>query len=365
MIFVNGAPFDAHSSSSSSSTSSQVIELGTSAYEQGSATLRALMKDPALVSASNSFKDRPMRKFKIPVIPEESGPGTSAKTKWVYLFQREYATVDPALVDFVGTDEATTCVGVAITNRRNRLTSVAHMDSPDIVNMGLNQMLSSFTDCCSNDDLDVHIIGGFEDFLPNHDNESSSSESEANLDGYSFPLCSTIVETLKTREEKFHLQTLCVLTHNTRRDFEGNAYPIFNGLVVETSTGSVFPASFDTTSRCPDEIVRRIRVTASFEDHEWDHKLLETYNTQTDRFVIAPCRWTPRQAVIARSLTHLSESEVLQICSTSPAAEAPDFVENERRKWDYLIQHPDWRSTFPREQPRVFERTADGGWKRC
>lgn len=60
---------------------------------------------------------------------------------------------------------------------------------------------------------------------------------------------------------------------------------------VETSTGSAIPASFDRTSRCPDEIVRRIRVTASYEDHSWNGKLLESYDTQTDRFIIAPCCW--------------------------------------------------------------------------
>ncbi|CAK9168765.1 unnamed protein product [Ilex paraguariensis] len=97
-----------------------------------------------------------------------------------------------------------------------------------------------------------------------------------------------------------------------------------NSLVkVETSTGSVFPASFDRTSRCPDEIVRRIRVTVCFEDPHWTGRLLETYDTQTDRFVIAPCTW----------------------------------------KWDYLFQHPDWREAFPLRQPRVFER-ASGSWRR-
>jgi hypothetical protein len=35
----------------------------------------------------------------------------------------------------------------------------------------------------------------------------------------------------------------------------------FNNFQVETSTGLVTPACFDRTSRCPDEIVRRIRVT--------------------------------------------------------------------------------------------------------
>lgn len=60
---------------------------------------------------------------------------------------------------------------------------------------------------------------------------------------------------------------------------------------VKTSDGSVFPASFDSTSRCPDEIVRRIRLSSSYEDPSWEGRLLETYETQTDQFRIEPCRW--------------------------------------------------------------------------
>ncbi|KAM4073086.1 hypothetical protein ACB094_11G190500 [Castanea mollissima] len=43
---------------------------------------------------------------------------------------------------FVGTDEATTCVCLVIHHKQNRMTSVAHMDSPNIVDMGLSQMSS-------------------------------------------------------------------------------------------------------------------------------------------------------------------------------------------------------------------------------
>lgn len=64
--------------------------------KQGSDTLVALMEHPTLLSASNSFKATPERKF---LVPEESVTERSAQSKWVYLFQREYATVYPALVD--------------------------------------------------------------------------------------------------------------------------------------------------------------------------------------------------------------------------------------------------------------------------
>lgn len=340
MIFVDGIPFSTHSSSTS--------------HSQGVEILFSLLENPILVSASTSFKANPDKKFSV-----------SERSKWVYLFQREYATVDPAFVDFVGTDEATTCVGVVIRNPRNGMTSVSHMDSPKIVETGLSQMLSLLVDNSLETEFDVHLIGGFEEVSPQLNDGSIESENDEDLGGYSIPLCSKIVDTLCSREEKFHIRTTCVLGHNTKRDSDGNTYPIFNGFVVETATGTVIPASFDRSSRCPDEIVRRIRVSVSYEDSSWNGKLLETYETATDSFRISPCCWTRRQYHIALSLQHYSDSEILSICSTSPTAEGPDFVDDLRRKWNYIIEHPHWTETFPKRQPRIFTRSADGKWKRC
>ena len=64
---------------------------------------------------------------------------------------------------------------------------------------------------------------------------SSISEGNVRLDGYSFPLCRKIVETMQKRQENFHVRTLCVLGHNTKNDSQGNAYPIFNGFLVSSS----------------------------------------------------------------------------------------------------------------------------------
>lgn len=110
---------------------------------------------------------------------------------------------------------------------------------------------------------------------------------------------------------------------------------------------------------------------------------------------------------MASVLQHLPDSEILQECSTSPSAEAPDFVYNQRRlknfeeclgylfadtafeffplqnvvcnctmnyflteesfvcccrQWDYLIQHPNWNETFVTGKARVFKRVSGGGW---
>lgn len=46
------------------------------------------------------------------------------------------------------------------------------------------------------------------------------------------PLCSKIVEALQSRQENFHIQTLCVLRHNTVRASGGDAHPIVSGFMV-------------------------------------------------------------------------------------------------------------------------------------
>ncbi|CAI0428202.1 unnamed protein product [Linum tenue] len=338
MIFVDGNPFPATSS------------------RQGKEVMFGLMEHPAVVAASDAFKSFPERKFSV-----LEDPGLQDR-RWVYLFQREYATVDPSLVEFIGTDEATTCVGVVIRNQKNGMISVTHMDSPKVVSIGLKQMLLQLAAHDSDAEYDVHIVGAFDDVTPNYASSPSTTKQSSKLDGYSLPLCTKVVEALGKRQERFHMRTLFILGHNTKWDAQNIAYPIFNGLLVETSTGSVFPACFDRTTRCPDEVVRRIRVSASYEDPTWKGKLLDTYDTRTDQFVIAPCSWSFYQLNVAFALQNLSDEEILLQCSTSPSAEGPDFVNNLKRQWEYLFRHPKWQETFPRRQARVFVRSANGNW---
>ncbi|KAL8262520.1 hypothetical protein R6Q59_023869 [Mikania micrantha] len=326
MIYVNGVQFLSDSSS-------------------GHEMVISLLEHPDLVSASRSFCVIPERKLSISEEPVQA--------KSVYVFQREYATVDPALVEIVGTDEATTCVGMVIRNCVTGMTCVAHLDSPDVVATGIFQMMSQVSDSANNDIvLDVHLVGGFEDSAP----------QENSVEGYSFPLCMKIVETLAQSVFKFEIRNFQVLKHNTRRDSKGNAYPIFHGLVVETSSGLVIPACFDASTRCPDDIIRRIRLSASFEDPRRSGRLLDTYETQTDRFVITPFTWTNQLVHYALLMRHRSDPEILLSTSTSPLAEGPDYVHNQKRVWDYLIQHPNSRLVFRSKLARVFERGGNMSW---
>lgn len=43
------------------------------------------------------------------------------------------------------------------------MTSVAHIDSPNVVEGGLSQMLADLVDPTIEAEFDVHLIGGYED----------------------------------------------------------------------------------------------------------------------------------------------------------------------------------------------------------
>ncbi|KAH9302332.1 hypothetical protein KI387_013915, partial [Taxus chinensis] len=309
-----------------------------------------LLQHPSLTAKTNAFKSLSETIIKLPIDPTSVG-SESSSVKFVYVFQREYATVNPSYVELVGTDEATTCVGLVISNRTTRMTSVAHFDSEERVKWGFLQMLSGVV--CTEKDavLDVHLIGGFDDTRERffnkvfknenivvkntHSSVSTLTTHQYNeklvLDGYSWPLCLRIVEALQGMHHHFHLQTFCILNHNTSAGPKGLVCPIVRGFVVNTVTGNIMPASFDRSARCPDEVVRRIRVSFSFEDPTWKGRLLETYDTQSDRFVIAPCKWSPTWKYYAAKLLKLSDSELLLQTSTSPDVENPDFADAERR----------------------------------
>ncbi|XP_025810911.1 protein N-terminal asparagine amidohydrolase isoform X2 [Panicum hallii] len=287
MLLVDGEPVLSTSAAAASRTGAVGVEL-----------VAALAGHPGLRDAADRLKATSETRI---------SAGREGAPRHVYVFQREYATVDPARVE-------------------------------------------------------VHLIGGFSDASTKV--VRSSGKKHIKQEGYSYPLCCKIVEVLHKSQQQFHLRSFCVLENNTTTDSLGNTLPVIGGFVVQTTSGVVTPASFDMNSRCPDEVVRRIRVSVCSYDPTWQGRLLETYDTQCDVFRIAPACWMPNWADIASSLNQLSDSEVLMQCSTSPAAEPPHFVENERRIWKYLINNPDWEETFPKHKPRVFHRTSDGSWSR-
>lgn len=341
-----------------------------------------LLTHPSLSAKTDLFKSLPETTIRFST--SLNAVQSEGSVKFVYVFQREYATVDPAFVELVGTDELTTCVGLVIRNPKTGMTSVGHLDSVECVEMGLLQMLSAVLSEENDADLEVQLIGGFDDtnglfkrVFGRDNSETNETHSRDNTlltlrsihnlvsNGYSWPLCLRIVEALQSMNYSFHIQTMCVLNHNTLTGPNGFACPIIRGFVMNTISGAITPTLFDRSARGPDEVIRIVRGSVSYGDTTWEGRLLETYDTRTDEFVIAPCKWMPAQSHYAAELLPLPDSQFLLRCSTSPYAESPDFIDTVRRGYAYLLEHPNWRSTFPNGQPRIFKRASNGGWVAC
>ncbi|CAH9075432.1 unnamed protein product, partial [Cuscuta epithymum] len=89
---------------------------------------------------------------------------------------------------------------------------------------------------------------------------------------------------------------------------------MFGGFLVETATGSIFPATFDITTY-PDATVRKARLNAPYGK---DMRLLETYETISDKFVIAPCHWDMAFVKDREALYKLPDKEITKGYFTTP-----------------------------------------------
>ncbi|EFJ05550.1 hypothetical protein SELMODRAFT_431467 [Selaginella moellendorffii] len=250
----------------------------------------------------------------------------SSTPRFVCVLQKEFATAIPALVDFVGTDDATTCVGVQI--RTVRMLQVG------CVKEGLVQMLSSlFPD--KDTILEVHMAGAYDDSI-----EMGLREDEM---GHSWPLCLELVE---------ELQALLTSWKSGRFAFSG--ITLSQAMGIETKSGRCFPASFSADARGPDEIIRALLMLAGPAT-----RLRLPYDTESDTFSIKPFQWSRGWKMLAAQSLALSDAELLQTRSTSPHAESPSFVTSIRRMDTYIYNHPDWEHAFPnRESRRLFVTTS-------
>ncbi|CAH9132875.1 unnamed protein product [Cuscuta epithymum] len=115
----------------------------------------SFMNDPYLKSIAATYRSISSGDL---ILSRDSDFLVTRETKCVYIAQREYATVDPSLVDVIGTDGQGGCVGVVIRNPKSGLISVSHMDLPRVIDNGLTQMLSSVIDQESDEILDVLYI---------------------------------------------------------------------------------------------------------------------------------------------------------------------------------------------------------------
>ncbi|KAL2629039.1 hypothetical protein R1flu_013725 [Riccia fluitans] len=329
-----------------------------------SEVLKKLLEHPNLVDAAKKFRAAKVVRIKPPK-PSGNGEGEEpdaetqpADSKFVYVFQKECATVASEIVQLVGTDEMTTCVGLVIRNPATGLTSVGHFDTAAYAAKGLEQVIASHN-LSEPTVLQVHLVGAYDDSRDHYRAGHAGDEVQSR---YSLPLSLKIIQALQKSKHKFEMGYLCILQHNTEIGSNEHPCPSVRGLVVETKSGAVMPARFEGGARGPDSTVRMVCTTTVTSDPSWDTSLLSPYQTHSDSYLIKPSKWSKVYMTYAPYMLSLNDEDFVQTFSSSPYAEGPEFVENCRRIFKYMLQFPDWKHTFPAGKPREFVRTDEGGW---
>ena len=82
----------------------------------------------------------------------------------VYVGQREVAYLNPNQdfgLNFLGSEDATTCHIIVLQNLRTKFTALAHLD--DVKSKGLDRVCQKLCSENSSDEIVVHVFGGYED----------------------------------------------------------------------------------------------------------------------------------------------------------------------------------------------------------
>ncbi|KAL7540628.1 hypothetical protein ACHAXR_010265 [Thalassiosira sp. AJA248-18] len=243
-------------------------------------------------------------------------------------------------------------------------------------------------------EMSIHVMGGFNDD-----------------DGSSIKITDNVLQTFETISNEFNdyfvsrnlpslrmtLETCAVASAND----DGNGCPLGRGLAIEVATGNVFlaevenvnmheslgllpsavmPSSngsgvvgdvqlFDTSAKHvsaqgPGVILRSTRLWASAfhpRSRKRESRLNVIHRPSSDYIFIEPFFFVPHSN--AKGLLECGDEELLQITSTSPEVEKPNFVSNVRQSLTYMNGTTSSK-VFATEEPIKFQRVGLNGWVR-
>ena len=272
----------------------------------------------------------------------------------VYVGQREVAFLDSNQdfgLNYLGSEDATTCHIIVLQNSRTKLTALAHLDS--VKSKGLDRVCKKLCSENSNDEIIVHVFGGYED-------ENQTSE-ELSLKFFKYLIRSD-----------FHFALgYCVIGQfNTSFGDETSKAkyprPIIYGIAVQIDTGEIYPAEFPDHG--PDGQLRHVRLSfRQFESYEEYHEakdyLDEDFDEKSGIFTIKPFGFgrSPDLNFIAKA----SDKFILENMSTSPKVEPKHFCSEIRCAVKLILDHPNPEiSLFKNNLPRKYEYSkSEQKWK--
>ncbi|XP_078610871.1 protein N-terminal asparagine amidohydrolase-like [Branchiostoma floridae x Branchiostoma japonicum] len=258
----------------------------------------------------------------------------------LYVNQREYAATGPSddVVQFLGSEDATTCHIAVLRHTGCGVTCVAHFDGAG-TREGIRDMMANLgqlTQNCTEGRLELHLVGGFCD-------DRCMSEQ----------LTLELIEEFNRVKDNICLQTACVSELNDVVKDQVH-WPVIYGIAVDVRSGEMFPAKF--TDKGPDQALRHAR------NYTGKHEMLNIYDSTKRELNIGPFHY--ERFHDADRWLEQPDRIILKYLSTSPLVEPPDFVENTRAALKFLLEHPHPVETvFPRGRGKVYRRNTAGQWE--
>jgi len=272
------------------------------------------------------------------------------------VMQREWAAATPRSFDLIGSEEATTCHIVAVRDALTGCTAMGHFDHPSTTNRGFEEMVCRLeelsrglqahaspeptthlsTPCASSSQdksspLDLYIVGGFDEDL-------------------SREMTTTILQLAIDSSFKFVLRLACVSDFNSTEYLQsGVAGPLYRSLALRLSDGVAFPVAFQRDTLPPACLVRAARIWG-----EESQSMVEVWDEQLRQLKVQPFVYQPKDYF--ELLLRIPEAQLLQFTSTSPLVEGPFFVQDLKRTIQFIKQNPNWKDTFPNEEPIFINR---------
>lgn len=263
---------------------------------------------------------------------EQSRGEVPAHKSSLCVLQGEEALVDPvASVEYLGSEDATTCVLVVVHCSTTRRSWAAHLD--EISGLHSSQMWENLDDFKA---PSLYLVGGYRE--PKNQGPALAGE---------------VLSLFHSTDQRFDLKLACVASAVTEHD----GRPACRQLVVELATGRPFPLTF--ADRGP-EVERRMagrwcQGTCRLANI-WDP---DCRCLDLPHFVCHLPQWLCTRS---RRLLGLADAELLQVCSTSPLHESENFVADMRALHRWLIDAQDQPGDYP---PHVQYRWHTTGWVRA
>jgi protein N-terminal asparagine amidohydrolase len=297
----------------------------------------------------------------------------------INVLQGEIAHCTSLQADILVSDDATTCHIVALWSRGQdcNLGTLTHIDGPGYgpcIKDAVKEHIKYHSDVTlrkkntrtNTIHILIHIMGGFND-----------------SDGSSIGITSSILDTLadisslyNDRQEPQVCMTLETCAVASAND-DGTGCPIGRGMALEVCTGKVFLAevedvAIDDKAICNNTIFNSVQgpaITlrstrlwaAAYHSHksEQERKLSVIHRPDSEFLWIEPFFFGYHPN--AKALLEHNDANLLQITSTSPAAEKPNFIRKVRESLTYMNRNRS-QIVFQHGCSMKFSRQGANNW---